>query len=208
MLRQLFTVAAAVVLIAGCSDGNKSVSKTQDGKSSSMTPTAPALTAYDPPKAFAATAALPQGTVARHGSFKPKAGMVGQTAVVADLRGLYGQNIANQGTPWRLPATDATTVETLDATAPMTVQRNGKDAIAVAYYQRVQGSGTHKAKVQVAFQWADPTDGKAVAAATIDVTPTIGEGELTSGREPLEQRDGISGSTLRLRGPARTPEDL
>jgi hypothetical protein len=181
MLRQTFTVAAAVVLIAGCSDGNKPVSKTGDNQSSATTSTAPALTAYDPPKAFTATAALPQGTVAKHPSFKPKAGMLGQTAVVVDLRGLYGQNVANQGAPWQLPVTGGTTVDTLDATAPMTVQLNGKDAIAVAYYQRVQGSGTHKAKVQVAFQWADPTDGKAVAAATIDVTPTIGEGELTAG---------------------------
>jgi hypothetical protein len=181
MLRQVFTVAAVVVLIAGCSDGNKPVSKTGDGQPSATTPTAPTLTAYDPPKAFTATAALPQGTVPKHPTFKPKAGMVGQTVVVADLRGLYGQNVANQGAPWQLPSTEVTTVETLDATAPMSVQLNGKDAIAVAYYQRVQGSGTNKAKVQVVFQWADPTDGKAMAAATINVTPTIGEDELTAG---------------------------
>jgi hypothetical protein len=181
MLRQVFTVAAVVVLIAGCSDGNKPVSKTGDGQPSATTPTAPTLTAYDPPKAFTATAALPQGTVPKHPTFKPKAGMVGQTVVVADLRGLYGQNVANQGAPWQLPSTEVTTVETLDATAPMSVRLNGKDAIAVAYYQRVQGSGTNKAKVQVVFQWADPTDGKAMAAATINVTPTIGEDELTAG---------------------------
>jgi hypothetical protein len=51
----------------------------------------------------------------------------------------------------------------------------------VAYYQRVKGSGTNKAKVQVAFRWVDPADGKIVSEATIDVTPVIGAQEVNAG---------------------------
>ncbi|HEU4947909.1 MAG TPA: hypothetical protein VFT31_12205 [Kribbella sp.] len=186
MLRQLFTATAAVALLAGCSGGDKPESKAEDGAQTpaANTPTTPALTAYDPPKAFMAVAAVPQGRDEQNPTYTPVVGMAGTTAVINNLKGLYGQGVNAQVTPWQVPAADpanAANVETFDATKPMTVQVAGKDTVAVAYYQRVKGTGTNKAKVQVAFRWVDPADGKIVSQAEIDVTPVIGAEQLSAG---------------------------
>ena len=180
MLRPLITAAAAVALLAGCSGGgDKSDSKSGDdpGKSTSSTPAAPAVASFDPPKAFLAAAAIGEPAIDKVTKYDIESGIVGQTAVYATTEGISGTNVAGQGSPWNVPAQDAPTTTTSDVTKPMAVQLNGKDAVAVAFVQRAQGSGTQKARGQINFMWLDPTDGKKLAQVILDLTPALGPDE-------------------------------
>lgn len=177
MLRQLFTATAAVALLAGCSGGDdKAGSESGDGgtQTSAPTPTAPAVSSFDPPKAFAPAAAVGQPKTPKSSQYNVKADMVGQTALYISLEGTSGRNVAGQGTPWNIPSQDAPTTTTSDATAAMPVKVDGKEVIAVAYVQRAQGTGTQKARSQVNFQWIDPAEGKTVASVILDLSAAIG----------------------------------
>ncbi|WP_112248651.1 hypothetical protein [Kribbella monticola] len=185
VLRSLAAATAAVVLLAGCSGGDdKSTDSSKDGASQTPgTPSAPALTPYDPPKSFEATYAYSLPEVTGHSSFKPEVAMVGSTAVANSLRGVDGQNLAGPAKPWQTLATETTdgSVVINDASVPVAVQLNGKPAVAVAYYQRVKGAGTAKPGVSVLFRWLDPADGKPLSEATFDVTALLGDAEVNSG---------------------------
>lgn len=185
MSRSMLAAVAVVVLLAGCTDGDTSDSPGSPGEDGARTPgtTTPAPTAYDPPKVFTLVGTAPQARDLQRAGYTATAGMSGTTALSSNLRGLYGQSVAAPSQSWEVRSTDAPAAETVDATAPMTVQFGGKEVVAVAYYQRVKGSGTNKAKVQVAFKWVDPVDGKVLTQTEIDVTPTIGEDQATGGAD-------------------------
>ncbi|MFJ8536264.1 hypothetical protein [Streptomyces sp. NPDC093591] len=173
-------VATAVVLLAGCGGGNddKSDSKPDsDGSTAAATPSAPAAASFDPPKAFAALSAFGIERTDKDNQYSLHAGMVGQSSLIAGRTGVTGRNIAAQGEPWTVPSAGAPTTETLDVTAPMGVQLDGKDVVAIAYVQNDKGNGTQKAKGQVVFQWLNATDGKKVAEVTADLTPALGAGQ-------------------------------
>lgn len=184
VLRTLVTATAAVVLLAGCSGGddNKSADSKDSANQTPGTPSAPAVTPYDPPKAFQGNYAYSLPEVKGH-TFAPLVGMVGMTAVANSLRGVAGQSAAGPAKPWQTPATETTdgSVVINDATAPFSVQLDGKPAVAVAYYQRVKGAGTAKPGLSVLFRWLDPADGKLLSEATVDATALLGDDEVNSG---------------------------
>ncbi|TLS39972.1 hypothetical protein FE633_44130 [Streptomyces montanus] len=172
-------VATAAVLLAGCGGSDdKSDSKPESGDSTAAaTPSAPAAASFDPPKAFVAMSAFGVERTDKDNQYTLKSGMVGQSSLIAGLTGVTGRNIAAQGEPWTVPSAAAPTTETLDVTAPMGVQLDGKDVVAIAYVQNDKGNGTQKAKGQVVFQWLNATDGKKVAEVTADLTPALGAGQ-------------------------------
>lgn len=177
MLRPLTTATIALTVLAGCSGGddNKSTDQPSGGTSASSTPSGPDLATFDPPKAFAPVSALAEGDVAgQPNRYYLKAGMVGQTSLYAQRTGLTAVTLSANS--WQLPSADVQSTETADLTPPMAVQLNGKEVIAIAYAQMVQGSGTQKAHAQVSFQWIDPLEGKVLAAAAADLTTLIGPG--------------------------------
>ncbi len=184
MLRQVFAATAAVTLLAGCSGGDdKSNDTPEDGAAqTSSTPTVPAPTAYDPPKAFQAVAASSLAEEKGQSSFEPQVAMVGTTAVANSLSGAVGQSVTGEK-PWQTLSTETTdgSVVTNDATQPAAVQLDGKSAVAVVYYQRIKGGGTAKPGVQALFRWLDPADGKPISEAMVDVTPLLGDNEVNSG---------------------------
>jgi hypothetical protein len=172
-------VATAAVLLAGCGGSDdKSDSKPESGDSTAAaTPSAPAAASFDPPKAFVAMSAFGVERTDKDNQYTLKPGMVGQSSLIAGLTGVTGRDIAAQGEPWTVPSAAAPTTETLDVTAPMGVQLDGKDVVAIAYVQNDKGNGTQKAKGQVVFQWLNATDGKKVAEVTADLTPALGAGQ-------------------------------
>ncbi|GEC09629.1 hypothetical protein SSP24_72840 [Streptomyces spinoverrucosus] len=173
------SVATAVVLLAGCSGSDDKSNSTPEngGSTTAATPSAPAVASFDPPKAFVAMSAFGVERTAEDNEYTLQGSMVGQTSLIAGLTGVTGRNIAAHGRPWTVPSAAASTTETLDVTAPMGVQLDGKDVVAIAYVQNDEGNGTQKAKGQVVFQWLDATDGKKVAEVTADLTPALGAGE-------------------------------
>lgn len=176
MLRTVLTATAVAALLAGCGGGDDQSGSGADGGGTPpapSTPATPALTAYDPPKAFAPEAAVVQPQDQRNNQYTTTVGIVGQTAVVANLDGVSGRNVIGLSS-WQLPAADAPTTTTSAVTKPMAVKLDGKDVIAMAYVQRVQGSGTQKAKGQVVFRWIDPVEGKAVRTVTFDLSAVLG----------------------------------
>lgn len=182
VLRPLITAAVAVTLLAGCSGGddNKATDQSTDGgASASSTPSGPDLATFDPPKAFAPVSALAQGGEAgQPNMYHTEAGMVGETSLYALRSGLAGHTLSANS--WNVQsATDATT-KTIDLTPPIAVQLNGKEVIAIAYTQVVQGSGTQKAHGQVTVQWIDPAEGDVLATAVADLTTILGPGGSAS----------------------------
>lgn len=175
------TAATALVLLAGCGGNDNS---SDDGNpegggetSSPSTPSAPAVASFDPPKGFVVASAFGVERTPRGTTSTLRAGMVGQTSLIAGLTGVTGRNIAAQGEPWTVPSAEAETTETKDATAPMAVQLDGKDVVAMAYVQNDKGNGTQKDKGQVLFQWLDAGDGKKVAEVITDLSAVLGPGE-------------------------------
>jgi hypothetical protein len=75
---------------------------------------------------------------------------------------------------WQVLSKEQPTTETSDLSKPLAVHLDGKEVIAMAYVQRVQGSGTQKAHGQVNFQWIDPADGKVVSSVVVDLTSALG----------------------------------
>jgi hypothetical protein len=180
--RPLLTATVAVALLAGCSGGddNKATDQPSDsGTTTSSTPSGPDLATFDQPKAFAPVSGLAEGDVAGGPNrYYLEAGMVGQTSLYALRTGLTAVTLSANS--WQLPSADVPTTETVDLTPPMAVQLNGKEVIAIAYAQLVQGSGTQKAHGQVSFQWIDPIEGKVLAAAAADLTTLLGPGNTGS----------------------------
>lgn len=178
MLRPLITAAAAVALLAGCSGGddNKATDQPSDGgTSASSTPPGPDLATFDPPKTFEPVAALAEGDAAgQPNAYYIEAGMVGQTSLYALRSGLTGRTLSANS--WQVPASDDPTTKTVDLTPPMAVQLDGKEVVAIAYAQIVQGSGTQKSHGQVSFQWIDPVEGDVLATAAADLTALLGPG--------------------------------
>jgi hypothetical protein len=186
MLRPLVAVTAAAVLLTGCSGGDdKSADDGSKGGAGQTpgTPSAPAPTAYDPPKAFQAVAASSLAEEKGHSSVEPEVGMVGTTAVANSYSGAVGQSMTGNAKPWQTLATETTdgSVVINDASRPIAVQLDGKPAVAVAYYQRTKGAGTQKPGVSVLFRWLDPADGKTLSEATVDATGLLGDDEVNSG---------------------------
>ncbi|WP_208614629.1 hypothetical protein [Streptomyces regalis] len=171
------TIATAVVLLAGCSGSNDDKSDSTSESGGSTKASAPAVASFDPPKAFVAMSAFGVERTEKDSQYTLQAGMVGQTSLISGLTGVTGRNIAAHGQPWTVPSVAAPTTETVDATAPMGVQLDGKDVVAIAYVQNDKGNGTQKAKGQVVFQWLNATDGKKVAEVTADLTPALGAGQ-------------------------------
>ncbi len=171
------SVATTVVLLAGCSGNDDKSNSTPESGGSATTPSAPAVASFDPPKAFVAMSAFGVERTAKDNQYTLQSGMVGQTSLIAGLTGVTGRNIAAKGEPWTAPSAAASTTETLDVTAPMGVQLDGKDVVAIAYVQNDKGNGTQKAKGQVVFQWLNASDGKKVAEVTADLTPALGAGQ-------------------------------
>ncbi|WP_328330816.1 hypothetical protein OHA70_09785 [Kribbella sp. NBC_00382] len=181
MLRPLIAVAAAAVLLTGCSGGDdKSADDTSKGQTPG-TPSPPAPTPFDPPKAFQAVAASSLPEEKGHSSAEPEVAMVGTTAVANSYSGAVGQSTTG-GNPWQTLVTETAddSVVVNDASRPIAVQLDGKPAVAVAYYQRVKGSGTQKPGVSVLFRWLDPADGKPLSEATVDATALLGDDEVNS----------------------------
>jgi hypothetical protein len=182
VLRPLITATVAIALLAGCSGGDdkKAADQPSSGEtSSSPAPSGPDLATFDPPKAFAPVSGLAEGDVAGGPNrYYVEAGMVGQTSLYALRTGLTAVTLSANS--WQLPSADVPTTETADLTPPMAVQLNGKEVIAIAYAQLVQGSGTQKAHGQVSFQWIDPIEGKVLAAAVADLTSLLGPGHTGS----------------------------
>jgi len=174
------TAATALVLLTACGgndDKSSSSNPEGGGDTPSSTPSAPAVASFDPPKGFVAMSAFGVERTPKDNQYTRKAGMVGQTSLVAGLTGITGRNIAAQGEPWTVPSAEASTTQTLDLGAPMPVQLDGKDVVAIAYVQSDKGNGTQKAKGQVLVQWLDSADGKKVAEVAVDLTPVLGPGE-------------------------------
>ncbi len=181
MLRPLVTVTAAALLLAGCNGGDDKATSSDPGESAQTpTPTAPELPTFDPPKAFTAVTGLaqsrPEGPMEIYGG---KAGIVGKTALYANKYSLSGVWI-DGGSSWQVPAKEIASTTTTAYTAPMAVQLDGKEVIAMAYAQNVEAGGTQKAHGQVEFRWIDPAEGKVLTTATVDVTAAIGPGTVVS----------------------------
>ncbi|WP_425827395.1 hypothetical protein [Kribbella sp. DT2] len=178
MLRPLIMATVAATLLAGCSGGDDKAtdqpSADSGSPSASSTPTGPQLATFDPPKAFAPVSALAQGNTGLSNGSSIEAGMVGEASLYALRSGLTARTLSANS--WEVPASDVPTTTTNDFTAPMAVQLNGKEVVATAYTQIVQGSGTQKAHGQVTFQWIDPTAGDVLATAVADLTTLLGPG--------------------------------
>ncbi|HET6291753.1 MAG TPA: hypothetical protein VFG33_00210 [Kribbella sp.] len=180
MLRPLIAATAVVALLAGCSGGDdtKSDSSTGDGGGeSASTPNAPNVPSFDPPKGFVAAAAIGEPDIPKLVESKIKAGMIGRIALYATQAGISGADAAGQSSSWNVPASDVSTTTTSDVTKPVAVQLNGKEAVAVAFVQRAQGTGTQKARGQINFLWLDPADGKKLAQVILDLTAAVGPDE-------------------------------
>ncbi|ADB35812.1 hypothetical protein Kfla_6821 [Kribbella flavida DSM 17836] len=178
-LRPLIATTAALVLLAGCgkSGDDKPQAEQSPGTpeaSASSTPSGPGLASFEQPKAFAPVSAIAESSTGTSNLFAIEAGMVGPASLYALRSGLTGRTLTANS--WQVPSSDVPTTTTSDFTAPMAVQLDGKEAIATAYVQRVQGSGTQKPHGQVAFQWIDPAEGDILATAAFDLTPLVGPG--------------------------------
>ncbi|TCM46081.1 hypothetical protein [Kribbella sp. VKM Ac-2568] len=196
MLRPLITVTAAVVLLAGCSGGDDKASNSSPddgGQSASPTPTAPELASFDPPKAFAALSAIAEPRTEDSSVDTARAGMVGQTSLYANRTAITGRTLA--GSSWQVLAKEVQTTKTTDFTGPMAVQLDGKEVIATAYIQDVQGSGTQKSHGQLNFQWIDPAEGKVITSIAFDLTPTLGPGN-GGGRILSQAYDAATGQVV------------
>ncbi|MEV8377825.1 hypothetical protein AB0P21_34115 [Kribbella sp. NPDC056861] len=198
MLRPLATLAAATVLLAGCSGGDDKKSDSTPGddtntSSSSPTPTTPELPSFDPPKGFSIFTAVAEERPA-DGSIDPtggKAGMVGKTTLYANKTGLNGVWIDGSQS-WQVPAKEIESTKVIDYARPTAVQLDGKEAIAMAYVQNVEAGGTQKAHGQVVFQWIDPADGKVLSTVSTDLTSTVGPG-TTGGSLTNQEYDPATG---------------
>ncbi|GAA0959806.1 hypothetical protein GCM10009554_74000 [Kribbella koreensis] len=182
-LRPLTTAIVAAALLAGCSGGDDDKATDQpssDGTSTSPTPSGPNLATFDPPKAFAPVSALAEGDEAgMPNQYYVEAGMVGETSLYALRTGLTARTLSANS--WEVPAAADPTTKTTDLTPPMALQLNGKEVVAIAYKQVVQGSGTQKAHDQVAFQWIDPAEGDVLATVVADLSTLLGPGRGSSG---------------------------
>ena len=171
-------VTAALILLSGCGGDDKKSDSSSDGgdsQSSASTPSAPAVPSFDPPKAFTVNAAYPtQRTPGQSSAVESEVGIVGRTAVLANIAGLTGVDTAGQNQRWTVASKTAATTEVSDLSKPMAVKLDGKDVVAVAYAETDKGNGTQKPKVQVVFQWIDPTEGKKVAEVAADLSATVG----------------------------------
>ncbi len=180
MLRPLILATVAATLLAGCSGGGDDKATDQpstDGSpsaSASTTPTGPDLAAFDPPKAFAPVSALAEGNTGVSNLFNIEAGMVGEASLYALRSGLTARTLS--ASSWEVPAATEPTTTTNDFIAPIAVQLNGKEVVATAYTQIVQGSGTQKAHGQVTFQWIEPSEGDVVATVVADLSTLLGPG--------------------------------
>lgn len=178
MLRSLVMATVAATLLAGCSGGDDKAtdqpSNTGGEPSASSTPSGPDLATFDPPKAFAPVAALAQGNNGQSNMYNIEAGMVGEASLYALRSGLTARTLSANS--WEVPASDVPTTTTNDFTAPMAVQLDGKEVVATAYTQIVQGSGTQKAHGQVTVQWIEPSQGDVLATAVADLTALLGPG--------------------------------
>jgi hypothetical protein len=181
VLRPLITATVALTLLAGCGGSDdKATDKPNDGGSpASSAPSGPQLATFDQPKAFAPVSALSEGGEAgMPNMYYIEAGMVGQTSLYALRSGLAGRTLSANS--WDVPSAADETTKTTDLTPPMAVQFNGKEVVAIAYTQIVQGSGTQKAHGQVTVQWIDPAEGDILATAVADLTTLLGPGGSAS----------------------------
>ncbi|GAA1541829.1 hypothetical protein [Kribbella lupini] len=179
MLRPLIAATVAATLLAGCSGGDDKATDQpspsgDSSPSASSTPTGPDLATFDPPKAFVPVSALAQGSTGQSNMFNIEAGMVGEASLYALRSGLTARTLS--ASSWEVPASTEPTTTTNDFTAPMAVQLNGKEVVATAYTQIVQGSGTQKSHGQVTFQWIDPSQGDLLATAVADLSTLLGPG--------------------------------
>ena len=182
VLRPLLTATVALTLLAGCGGGDddKATDKPTDGGSSATSaPSGPQLATFDQPKAFAPVSALAKGGQAgMPNMYYIQAGMVGKTALYGLRSGLAGNTL--DANSWEVPSATDQTTKTTDLTPPMAVQFNGKEVIAVAYTQIVQGGGTQKPHGQVTVQWIDPAEGDLLATAVADLSTLLGPGGSAS----------------------------
>jgi hypothetical protein len=179
MLRPLIMATVAATLLAGCSNGGDDKTTEQpssDGSPSaaSSTPTGPELATFDPPKAFAPVSALAEGNTGESNMFNIEAGMVGEASLYALRSGLTARTLSANS--WEVPAATEPTTTTNDFIPPIAVQLNGKEVVATAYTQIVQGSGTQKSHGQVTVQWIDPSAGDVLATAVADLSTLLGPG--------------------------------
>ncbi|WP_112248652.1 PQQ-binding-like beta-propeller repeat protein [Kribbella monticola] len=182
VLRPVLTAAVAIALLSACSGGDDKAgdTSTDNGTPSASTPSGPELATFDQPKAFAPVSALAKGGVAGMPNlYYTEAGMVGKTALYGLRTGLAGNTL--DANSWEVPSAKDSTTKTTGLTAPMAVQLNGKEVVAVAYKQVVEGSGTQKAHDQVSFQWIDPAEGDLLATAVADLSTLLGPGNTSSG---------------------------
>jgi hypothetical protein len=210
VLRPLITATVAVTLLAGCNGGDDNKSTDQpsgSGTSTSSTPSGPELATFDPPKAFAPVSALAEGGEAgMPNMYHTEAGMVGETSLYALRSGLAGRTLSANS--WDVPSATDETTKTTDLTPPMAVQLNGKEVVAIAYTQIVQGSGTQKSHGQVSVQWIDPAEGDVLATAVADLTTLLGPGASASNLstpayDPATGQIAVGVSTSVGDGPAK-----
>ncbi|MEV0803535.1 hypothetical protein AB0I34_37990 [Kribbella sp. NPDC050281] len=206
MLRPLITATAAVVLLAGCSGGDDKASDTTagDGGQSASSPATPEVPSFDPPKAFAAVSGIAEPSVPGDNDYTIKAGIVGQTALYAGNNGISGLNVAGLHS-WQVLSKEDTTTTISDSSSPMAVQLDGKEVIGVAYVQRVQGSGTQKARGQVLFQWIDPAEGKVITSIPVDLTPLLGPDN--GGKDIVSQTYDAATGQIAVAVSAGSPEN-
>jgi hypothetical protein len=182
VLRPLLTATVALTLLAGCGGGDddKATDKPTDGGSpATSAPSGPQLATFDQPKAFAPVSGLAKGGEAgMPNMYYIQAGMVGKTALYGLRSGLAGNTL--DANSWDVPSATDETTKTTDLTPPMAVQFNGKEVIAVAYTQIVQGGGTQKPHGQVTVQWIDPAEGDLLATAVADLSTLLGPGGSAS----------------------------
>jgi hypothetical protein len=178
MLRPLILATVAATLLAGCSGGDDKAtdqpSPSDGSPSASSTPAGPELASFDPPKVFVPVSALAQGNTGESNMFNIEAGMVGEASLYALRSGLTARTLSANS--WEVPASTEPTTTTNDFIAPIAVQLDGKEVVATAYTQIVQGSGTQKAHGQVTFQWIDPSEGDVLATAVADLSTLLGPG--------------------------------
>jgi hypothetical protein len=213
MLRPLITVAAAAVLLTGCSGGDDKKSDSTPGAdtntaSPSPTPTTPELPSFDPPKGFSVFTAVAEDKPADglgDGS-DAKAGMVGKTTLYVNKDGMNGVWIDGSQT-WRVPAKEVESTKVVGHSSPVAVQLDGKEVIAIAFVQDVEAGGTQKAHGQVVFQWIDPADGKVLSTVTTDLAATVGPG-TTGGRLTTQEYDPATGQLAVTLGTKKSGSNL
>ena len=108
------TAATALVLLTACGGNNDKGSFSEGGDTTASTPSTPGVASFDPPKAFVTSSAFGVERTKKDNQRTFKAGMVGQTTLIAGLEGISGRNIAAQGQAWFYPATELDTTEVLD----------------------------------------------------------------------------------------------